>query len=91
MRKNITSVVITVIILSISLYAQSVDEIISKSLSARGGLENIKAVNTERLSGQISLGTGTSSSFIVTLKRPGIIREEITISGQKIIRVNSGT
>ena len=49
--------------------AQNADEIVSKVFAARGGLEKIRAVNAERISGRIAFGE-VSGPFVVELKRP---------------------
>ena len=70
--------------------AQSVDEIIAKSLAARGGIDRIKAVQSERLTGQISLGTDAEGPFLVEIKRGGKIRQEVTVNGKTIVRATDG-
>src|SRR5712672_2467443 len=70
--------------------AQTADEIVKKVLDARGGLEKIKAVQSERISGHVSFGQGAEGTFVVELKRPLKMHVEITIEGQKIIRVYDG-
>jgi outer membrane lipoprotein-sorting protein len=69
--------------------AQTADEIIKKVLDARGGVEKIKAVQAERISGRVSL-QGVEGAFVVELKRPMKMRAEISIEGQKVIRVYDG-
>lgn len=70
--------------------AQTADEIVKKALDARGGIEKIKAVQSERISGHVSFGQGAEGTFVVELKRPLKMHAEITIEGQKIIRVYDG-
>jgi outer membrane lipoprotein-sorting protein len=70
--------------------AQTVDEIVKKALDARGGVEKIKAIRSERISGHVSFPQGTEGTFVVELKRPLKMRAEISIEGQKIIRVYDG-
>jgi outer membrane lipoprotein-sorting protein len=76
--------------LPLAAAAQTADEIVKKVLDARGGVEKIKAVQSERISGHVSFGQGMEGTFLVELKRPLKMRAEITIEGQQIIRVYGG-
>ena len=70
--------------------AQTADEIVKKVLDARGGIEKIKAVQSERVSGHVTFPQGMEGTFVVELKRPLKMRVEITVQGQRIIRVYDG-
>jgi outer membrane lipoprotein-sorting protein len=70
--------------------AQTADEIVNKALAARGGVEKIKAVQSERVSGRISFTGGLEGTFVLELKRPRKMHIEITVEGQKVIRVYDG-
>src|SRR5215470_17105110 len=69
--------------------AQTADEIVAKSLAARGGAEKIKAVQSQRISGTISF-QGTDGPFVIELKRPMKLHMEVTLAGQKLVRVYNG-
>src|SRR5713101_6500025 len=73
-----------------SALAQTADEIVKKVLDARGGVEKIKAVQSERVSGHVSFARGMEGTFVVELKRPLKMRAEISIEGQKLIRDYDG-
>ncbi|MGB7493475.1 MAG: hypothetical protein WBQ61_20185 [Candidatus Acidiferrum sp.] len=70
--------------------AQSVDDVISNYIAARGGVEKIKSVKTERVSGTISFGPDAEGPFVVERKRPLKMHMEITLNGQTLIRVYDG-
>lgn len=70
--------------------AQTADEIVKRTLDARGGVEKIKAVQSERISGHVSFTQGTEGTFVVELKRPMKMHVEISVEGQKFIRVYDG-
>jgi outer membrane lipoprotein-sorting protein len=76
--------------LPLTAAAQTADEIVRKALDARGGIEKIKAVRTERISGRVSFSQGVEGTFVVELKRPLKMHVEISIEGQNIIRVYDG-
>jgi outer membrane lipoprotein-sorting protein len=69
---------------------QNVDEIIAKCIEARGGLKKIKSVQSERLTGHISFGPDSQGTLLMEIKRPGKIREELTVGDKTMIRVSDG-
>ena len=71
------------------LLAQSVDSVVAKAIQARGGIERIKHEQTQRLTGKISLPAG-SGPLLVEMKRPGMMREEVTLNGKSQIRTTNG-
>jgi hypothetical protein len=69
---------------------QSIDDVVAKAIQARGGIKKIKSLNTQRLSGTISLAGGSAGPFIVEMKRPGMMREMVTVGGKFMIRTTDG-
>lgn len=72
------------------MLSQSVDDVVAKAIQARGGIKRIKALNTQRLSGTISLAGGSAGPFVVEMKRPGMMREMVTVGGKFMIRTTDG-
>src|SRR5438445_615286 len=70
--------------------AQTADEIVKKTLDARGGVEKIKAVQSERISGHVSFQQDMEGTVVVELRRTLKMHVEISFEGQKIIRVYDG-
>jgi outer membrane lipoprotein-sorting protein len=77
-------------IVPLTASAQTADEIVNKALAARGGVEKIKAVQSERVTGRISFTGGLAGTFVLELKRPRKMRLEIAVGAQKAIRVYDG-
>ena len=69
--------------------AQTVDEIIERNINARGGLEKIKALQTIRESGRVTLG-GLRAGFGEERKRPSKVREEFILQGMAEITAYDG-
>jgi hypothetical protein len=69
---------------------QSVDDVVAKAIAARGGVKRIKSLNTQRLTGRISLNSGDSGTVIVETKRPGMMREMVTLGDKSMIRTTDG-
>ncbi|HEY6807842.1 MAG TPA: hypothetical protein VI160_03550 [Gemmatimonadales bacterium] len=70
--------------------AQTVGDIVSRYLAARGGLERLKAVRTARLAGRISFSTGASGVDTVELARPLHVRTTLRINGQTLVQAYDG-
>jgi len=70
--------------------AQSVDDILGKYFTARGGLDKIKAVRSERVTGTISFGPGAEGPFVVERARPLKMHMEFNLNGGTIIRTYDG-
>ncbi len=70
--------------------AQTVDQILAKVFTARGGLDKIHSVKTERVSGTITFGADTSGPFSVEFERPLKMHMQLTIQNQTMVRVFDG-
>lgn len=77
-------------LLATSLSAQTVEEVISNYVEARGGLDKIRAVKSERVTGTISFGPDADGPFFVERKRPLKMHMEITLNDQTLIRTYDG-
>ncbi len=70
--------------------AQTVDEIIKKAIDARGGIDKIKAVESERITGRVAFSQGIEGTVVLELERPHKLYSEITVEGQKVLRAYDG-
>ena len=73
-----------------SVPAQTLDEIVKKAIDARGGVEKIKAVQSERITGRVLFAQGIEGTLILELKRSHKLYSEISVEGQKVLRVYDG-
>lgn len=80
-----------VVLGALPLYAQTADEIVSKALAARGGRDRILAVKTLRMTGQISFSGEDEGKIVVTWKRAGKFRQEVTQQGKSFLRATDGS
>ena len=78
------------VLLALPAAAQSADDILAKYLAARGGLDKIKAVQSERVTGTISFGPGEEGPFVVERARTLKMHMEFNLNGQVIIRTYDG-
>jgi outer membrane lipoprotein-sorting protein len=68
-------------LVSLAATAQTADELIAKSIDARGGKDKIKAVKTLRMTGKMALPQGMEAPFTAELARPNKMRRDFTIQG----------
>src|SRR5438045_9416502 len=64
--------------------AQTVDEIIKKAIDARGGIDKIKAVQSERITGRVSTSQGLECELLLELQRPHALHSESPIEVQHV-------
>ena len=61
--------------------SQTVDDIVAKNVAAKGGMDKIKAVQTVRMTGKMTLGPGIEAPVVLELKRPNMMRMDVTVQG----------
>lgn len=93
MSRNLLTVAsLAVVCLSFSapVYAQTADEIVAKNIAAKGGEAKLKAVQTLRQTGTITL-QGQTAQLMTVSKRPNLSRQDISIMGTTITMAFDGT
>jgi outer membrane lipoprotein-sorting protein len=76
--------------------AQTADELVAKNLKAKGGVDNLKAVQGMKITGRVTLpgaggGAGIEIPMTILTKRPNRFRQESEFNGQKIVVGFDGT
>jgi outer membrane lipoprotein-sorting protein len=69
--------------------AQTADEIVARSLEARGGLERLRAVKTMRFTGKMSSGP-MEAPAVYEAKRPNKTRLDATVQGLTLTQAFDG-
>jgi outer membrane lipoprotein-sorting protein len=77
-------------LLPLAAAGQTPDYILDRAIAARGGLDKIRAVQGERISGHISFGPDAEGPFFVELKRPRKMHMEFSMQGSTMVRVYDG-
>lgn len=72
-----------------ALHAQTADELIAKNIAARGGLEQIKAINSLRTTGRIEV-QGLVIDATSEQKPDDLVRQSITIQGMTQVQAWDG-
>ncbi len=70
--------------------AQTLDEVLAKNYKARGGLDKLKAVQTVRMTGTMTVGPGMEAPLVLEQKRPNMFRMEFTLQGMTGIQAYDG-
>jgi outer membrane lipoprotein-sorting protein len=78
------------LMLPVAVAAQTTEDILAKVYAARGGLEKIRAIKAQRVSGRISFGEDAEGPFVVELKRPLKMHMELTVQDKTMVRVYDG-
>jgi outer membrane lipoprotein-sorting protein len=76
-------------ILASTARAQTADEIVGKNIQARGGLAKLKAAETVRITGRMSMGP-MEAPFVMEWKRPNRMRMEFTVQGMTGVQAYDG-
>ena len=87
MRPSVLAAVLAVTALPLS--AETVDQIIARYLHARGGIEKIRAVQTLRFTGRMTL-PDVEAPIVFEIKRPNRMRTEFVFQGQTGVRAFDG-
>lgn len=86
MLKKTSSVTLLALILTVQLYAQSVEEIVSKHLDALGGKQLLSTISSVKMENQMEV-MGNSSTNNVVIVNGKAYKSESEIMGSKIVQV----
>jgi hypothetical protein len=70
--------------------AYSADELIAKNIDARGGAGTLSAIQSLRYTGKFQPGGGVEFLFSQIVKRPGMVRNELSLQGLTIVQAYDG-
>jgi outer membrane lipoprotein-sorting protein len=88
-KKIFLLIAVAALVHPLPLSAQTAEEVVAKSIEARGGLRKIKSVQTLRFTGHLTIA-GMEGTLLVEMKRPGKMREEAVLDGKTMIRASDG-
>ena len=77
------------VLLATQATAQTVDEVIKKSIDARGGIQKIKAVKSVRMTGKVT-PQGLEIPIVLQAKRPSFVRIDATFQGKSQTQAYDG-
>jgi hypothetical protein len=79
-----------VCLMSVSVFAQTAEELVAKNLQAKGGVEKMKAIKSLRMTGQFESG-GFKAAVGQENKRPEMVRQTFTVQGMTQIQAYDGS
>ena len=74
---------------SVSMSAQTADELVAKNLQARGGLEKMKAIKSLRMTGMVDNG-GFKAEVGQERARPNLLRQTFSLQGMTQVTAYDG-
>ncbi len=83
------SILLALVCCSAVAQAQTAEELVAKNLQAKGGVEKIKAITSERMVGRLQQGSFTAQIGI-DAKAPALYRQTVTIQGMNQIQAYDG-
>jgi outer membrane lipoprotein-sorting protein len=89
LRKALSGLVLAAVV-TVPAAAQTVDEVIAKSFEARGGLDKLKAVQSIRMTGRMTMGP-MDLPMVIETKRPASLRLDVTVQGTIAVQAYDGT
>ena len=89
----------TLFTLAIALFAAvsmqaadlTVDEILAKNAEAKGGIDKLRALESIRFTGKMTLGGGMEAPIVMSKKRPEMMRMDFTVQGMTGSQAYDGT
>jgi outer membrane lipoprotein-sorting protein len=70
--------------------APSVDDLIAKNVDARGGADKLKAIQSIKVTGTMTVPNGMQLPLTIFVKRPGLIRTEMNLQGNSFVQAFDG-
>lgn len=70
--------------------APSLDAIVAKNIQAKGGEAKLKAIQSMRMAGKVTI-QGMDLNMLITTKRPNMMRQEMQFQDKKIVQGFDGT
>jgi outer membrane lipoprotein-sorting protein len=90
MLRKVLGAAALMLFVALPVAAQSVDDIIARNTDAKGGLGKLRAVQSTRAIGKVTLGPGMEAPITLEQKRPGSVRIDVVVQGLTIIQAYDG-
>ncbi len=90
LRRTLLGIALTALLAPLA-HAQTVDEIVAKYVQARGGLDKLKAVQSVRMTGRMTMGPGMEAPVMLEMVRPNKMRMEFTVQGMTGVQAYDGS
>ena len=84
-------VLVAVSCLSVFGRSQTAEELVSKNIQAKGGIDKVKAIKTVRQSGKFDGGGGFTAKVSQENMRPNLIRQTFSLQGMTAVTAYDGS
>jgi len=91
MHRKLFAALVTLLLVALPAAAQTVDDVIAKNLEAMGGVQKLKAVQSVRMTGKMTVGPGMEAPITIEMKRPNMMRMDFTLQGMTGSQAYDGT
>lgn len=91
MIRRLLAALAVVLFVALPVAAQTADDIINKNLQAMGGKDKLKAVQSVRMTGTLTVGPGMEAPVTLEMKRPNMMRMDFTLQGMTGSQAYDGT
>ncbi len=76
---------------SVFASSQTADELISKNIQAKGGMDAIKAIKSVRMAGRLDAAGGFTGRVGQENMRPNLVRETFSLQGMTAVQAYDGS
>ena len=90
MLKKALGALALAVVVAVPAVAQTADDIIAKNQQAQGGLAKLKAIQSVRMNGKMTVGPGIEAPVVLEMKRPKSMRLDLSIQGMTITQAYDG-
>jgi hypothetical protein len=90
MRQSLI-LLLAVLCCSVFTFSQTADELISKNIDAKGGMDAIKAIKAVRMTGRLDAGGGFTGRVGQENMRPNLVRETFSLQGMTAVQAYDGS
>lgn len=90
MMKRLPATLFVIILITVSIRAETVDEIVSKNIEARGGMKALQAVESVRIVGTLLI-QGMGLPYTLEWKRPDKLRFAFETHGNENVQAFDGS
>ena len=86
-------VLVAIFCFGVSACAQTAEELVSKNMEAKGGIEKIKAAKTRLTTGKVKIGRRRAAVAVFKQMnmRPNLVRNNVTLQGMTAVQAYDGS
>lgn len=91
LKKAVLLIVLALMVVPVGAEELTVDQVIEKNIEARGGRDAWESVGSAKIEGKMVMGGTMEMPMTLFFQRPGKVRMEMEMQGQKIVQAYDGS